>query len=562
MNGTSAIGIGTESTVSACGASMPGLPNPEIANNGSTAPQGSTSGAGESWRDLLASLGLTLTALPSGKHSIPAHDRISADSVAQPDSQNGAPGAFSSSACTHSIPLKLARYSRPAQSDDQKDEWIPASGRKRPTASSPEIKKDLAQPSSEISGALPVPIPSSPPDLATRPTPDTAGFELRSPAAADEPGVLGQSTMGQSTMTGPSGFIDPSFQVDANPAVENPSLELSARKSDHRLVESAPAGVAQLSGGIDLDGKVQTNATAEDNDGTPPAQPALNSVTPAVLREGTKPDKELEAEPAGSSQPAPLTRTEHRSENVEANLRSSGQPVDTLPPAHARSKSSSREMISGPVQQRGPKTSSSPDFPLAKATIVPELPGGNILNASTVRGPGGYAAPKEQAMSPAHPVAVPSDPFLSLDGDRRSAPATWIHAGMHHAEAGYLDPALGWIGVRADAASNGVHAALVPNSPEAAQVLGNHMAGLNAYLSEHHAGPAKLTITAPQNPSGEMNFHSGGHSSARQEDGGRREPRNEPQPFSGISAHRATAAAQAATVRVAASGGKYISVMA
>jgi hypothetical protein len=107
--------------------------------------------------------------------------------------------------------------------------------------------------------------------------------------------------------------------------------------------------------------------------------------------------------------------------------------------------------------------------------------------------------------------------FARLDAESPSRPVHWVQAGAHHAEAGYLDPALGWVGVRAEASGNAVHAAVLPGSTEAAHVLGTHLAGLNAFLSEHHGQHATATLAAPE----ERAFGSGGdrESGAEQESG-------------------------------------------
>jgi len=52
--------------------------------------------------------------------------------------------------------------------------------------------------------------------------------------------------------------------------------------------------------------------------------------------------------------------------------------------------------------------------------------------------------------------------------------------------------------VRADLNGGGVHAELVSGSTEAAQALGSQLAGLNAYLSEHHTAVETLTVTSPE----------------------------------------------------------------
>jgi hypothetical protein len=90
------------------------------------------------------------------------------------------------------------------------------------------------------------------------------------------------------------------------------------------------------------------------------------------------------------------------------------------------------------------------------------------------------------------------DAFATLDAAVTEPRATWIHADTQRAEAGFQDPALGWVGVRANTSGGGVHAELLPGSADAAQALGSHMAGLNAYLAEHHMPVETLTMTAPE----------------------------------------------------------------
>jgi hypothetical protein len=73
-----------------------------------------------------------------------------------------------------------------------------------------------------------------------------------------------------------------------------------------------------------------------------------------------------------------------------------------------------------------------------------------------------------------------------------------VNAGSHRAEAGYQDPALGWVGVRADSSGGQVHATLVPGSADAAQALGGHLAGLHDYLAEVHTPVESLTLANPE----------------------------------------------------------------
>ena len=86
--------------------------------------------------------------------------------------------------------------------------------------------------------------------------------------------------------------------------------------------------------------------------------------------------------------------------------------------------------------------------------------------------------------------------FSAIDRGTGVGTPSWVHAGGQTAEAGFQDPALGWVGVRADMSGGGVHASLLPGSAEAAQTLGGHLAGLNAYLADEHTPVATLTLAA------------------------------------------------------------------
>jgi hypothetical protein len=171
-------------------------------------------------------------------------------------------------------------------------------------------------------------------------------------------------------------------------------------------------------------------------------------------------------------------------------------------------------------------------------------------------------------LSTVHPAgAGASDTFAALDGERMAAPATWIHAGTHHAEAGYLDPSLGWVGVRADAVGNGVHAALLPGSGEAAQVLGSHLAGLSTYLSEHHGESATVTLDAPQDALSWTGSGAGGqagqdHLARGGTNQGRQEWQDKSVVASGSETQSREVSHAAAPAGIPARAGRHISVMA
>lgn len=84
---------------------------------------------------------------------------------------------------------------------------------------------------------------------------------------------------------------------------------------------------------------------------------------------------------------------------------------------------------------------------------------------------------------------------LDASAGTDSRHAALAHREPMYAEAGYQDPVLGWVGVRAELTRGAVHATVVPQTSEAAQALGGHIAGLHTYLSENHTPVATISLT-------------------------------------------------------------------
>ena len=106
------------------------------------------------------------------------------------------------------------------------------------------------------------------------------------------------------------------------------------------------------------------------------------------------------------------------------------------------------------------------------------------------------SAPQDQPAA-ASAAATARDTFSALDAGTSPGTPAWTHAGSQHAEAGFRDPALGWVGVRADLNAGGIHATLVPSSAEAAQALNGHLAGLSTHLVEQQSPVASLSMASP-----------------------------------------------------------------
>jgi hypothetical protein len=89
------------------------------------------------------------------------------------------------------------------------------------------------------------------------------------------------------------------------------------------------------------------------------------------------------------------------------------------------------------------------------------------------------------------------DTFAALDEQNPPGAPVWIHTGGNTAEAGFKDPTLGWVGVRAQVDDGGVHAAVMPATADASQALSSNMTNLSAYLDEHHTPVQTLTMATP-----------------------------------------------------------------
>lgn len=170
----------------------------------------------------------------------------------------------------------------------------------------------------------------------------------------------------------------------------------------------------------------------------------------------------------------------------------------------------------------------------------------------------GTAAPSSAAASPdSH------DPFAELDSGTTPASPSWIRAGAHSAEAGYQDPSLGWVGVRAEVSGGDIHASLVPGSADAAQVLSSHLAGLNSYLAEQHAPVATLTMST----SAESQRDAGAGQGAQQQEqnhgsGAQTQPATAAPASTAAARTAATADSDSGPIETVNPASRYVSVMA
>ena len=198
-----------------------------------------------------------------------------------------------------------------------------------------------------------------------------------------------------------------------------------------------------------------------------------------------------------------------------ANIASSAAPLATVPGTVQASAGTAQEP-SKPFTDRAASRAANRDAtgesgPSATQVSAVQPAGADAAASSGQRTAGApqiltAPAPHYQPVAAATSAAAKTqDTFSALDArldaglDAGTPPSTpaWTHAGSQHAEAGFRDPALGWVSVRADLNAGGIHATLVPSSAEAAQALNGHLAGLSTHLVEQQSPVASLTMASP-----------------------------------------------------------------
>jgi len=185
----------------------------------------------------------------------------------------------------------------------------------------------------------------------------------------------------------------------------------------------------------------------------------------------------------------------------------------------AESQRSSVESASGPVQRlhlqavRDVNPQGASAGTLEQTTQHVAMPSSPMESQTMMRDPAGIHVPVNAFGVTSNAIAgsppVEQGPFAALDAGTATAPANWVHAGGRQAEAGFEDPALGWVGVRADLVAGGIHAAVIPASADAAQALSGHLAGLSAYLDQNHTQVATLTVAAAEHGTTESSAQQG-----------------------------------------------------
>ena len=266
-----------------------------------------------------------------------------------------------------------------------------------------------------------------------------------------------------------------------NPAQEPASSQTSATTSPtpiamNQTVPERPGQSQYLAETIAPSQDLPQTATPSQKDA--PAQPAKQAaeVTPAAI---------------GSAGPEPLPVAVSAASAVSLPVFS---PVGEAVPVIA-----GRATSSGAGNSRSARGAGKLDAARDGIPLVQVQPSSPLVDASAVAlGVEGARGTASLAGASTVEASGPNT-FEALDSAGVLGKPAWIHAGAQRAEAGFQDPALGWVGVRAELGGGRVHAEVVPGSADAAQALSGHLAGLNAYLAEHHTPVEPVTMTPTEN---------------------------------------------------------------
>jgi hypothetical protein len=318
-----------------------------------------------------------------------------------------------------------------------------------------------------------------------------------------------------------------SFLTSSQPAATGhggilPAPAATAAAGANGVAESGDQAVAAAGTHTHL-----AHAAAQAGSAQPATAAAGAGSTPGANRADINP---ADTNPAGTNADASNSADSHGNALKDASGNASAAAVSTSA-AHtvAASDTSSARRVAESATPRAAQGSPGHGSADSVAGSLPAPPAGLDGEASAAGrdAAGGHGAMNGGMNGGTNTVAVNApasssstpdshETFAALDSDAARG-ASWLHAGAHSAEAGFQDPSLGWVSVRADLAAGSVHASVVAGTADAAQALSGHMAGLNSYLNDHRTPVQTLTLASP---GGDGGFNQMAGQGGGQESGG------------------------------------------
>jgi hypothetical protein len=305
-------------------------------------------------------------------------------------------------------------------------------------------------------------------------------------ARAGTTGTIGSTASGSAIQAFPPQHVASALTAHAGPAA--PALPRSPMSNPNRESAIAPEGMG-VDSSIAVDGAAVEEPIAAQSEPAPKGLAEMqpeNSFSSARLTTQSGSSPVTTTNPQNNLAPGDLLREADAAQPISAPAAAGSEQDGTAQPADWRTTSRAMRGSSAvEPMSTAPQASATGATPHANHVQISDQASGISINDPAANSIGSAATP------------APRDPFAALDAPASAAP-TWVHAGAQRAEAGFEDPALGWVGVRAGLGEGGVHAALVPASPDAAASLGTHLAGLSAYLAQHHTEVSDVTLATPE----------------------------------------------------------------
>jgi hypothetical protein len=359
----------------------------------------------------------------------------------------------------------------------------------------------------------------------------TFSTQVQTLAADAQPATANSPLAADSNPAGSSASVNrPSVAANAAPA--------AAGGGARKLSFSAARTNLQASSGNTIPGSAGATTGAENRpaqaqDSSLPAQQGKDgsqspdqTAASKVERAAQGPASQAPLAGNGDALPAaaakPLLPTAYATANSDASIAAAASSPDDAAAAAAASGRSGRTAKQGTAASaHGTAAEVSANSSAHAQSDLLAQPGtaqGHSLSASRET-TGGSAHNNAGNSNGGDSESTTSKTFAALDAEPATQPTSWIRAGAQQAEAGYKDPELGWVGVRADATGGVVHASLVPGSADASTTLGSHLDGLNAYLAEHHAQVQPITVAAPESRSTGLDMGQNMHQQMNQGSG-------------------------------------------
>jgi hypothetical protein len=292
--------------------------------------------------------------------------------------------------------------------------------------------------------------------------------------------------------TNDAAFAEPELDRGVTAQVHSPELSIRETAPSTRLIE--PAGKSEPTdelASIDKsDPDTGVNQTTSISSGQAVASSQLPTISTAENQDSRAPSFQ---NVSGNLAQSPSEADSHEVPRDLNRSAESSVTVQTVGSTNAvgsdgKSKSSSSRFAAGSsvrIHKQDPPSSSG-----ALASHSPNL-------AATTEATNAVSTPQKAIDAFSNDSRL-QDTFTALESVSRNETGSfhWTRTGPTQAEAGYQDPALGWIRVRAESSGGVLHATLVPSSSDSAQALSGHMAGLHTYLAENRTPVETLTLAS------------------------------------------------------------------